>query len=146
LEDLSDECPHELRFASEDQQCLACDLEDDCRWLNENDDFSPLSLRPIPGLVNALEAAITYVRGDAIAWGHASSCSCQVCEWLDKAQQLYDSIDLTFFVDEKNSQLQPEPIKPASYTSHTRRKQSVKNNLYRLTRARVRLIRSFQSE
>jgi len=42
LDDLTDDCPHELRFAGEDKKCLACDLEDECRWLSRNDDFSPL--------------------------------------------------------------------------------------------------------
>ncbi len=96
LNDLTDDCPHELRFASEDKKCLACDLEDECRWLSDNDDFSPLKLRSIPELVDALETAITYVRGDVIAWGHDSGCVCQVCEWLGKAQQVYDAIDLDY--------------------------------------------------
>jgi len=94
LDDLTDECPHELRFAGDDKKCLACDLEDECRWLSRNDNFSPLKLRSIPELVDALDTAITYVRGDVIAWGHESECVCQVCEWLRNAQQVYDAIDL----------------------------------------------------
>ncbi|MFV1992754.1 MAG: hypothetical protein ACC635_02530 [Acidiferrobacterales bacterium] len=94
LNDLTEDCPHELRFASEDKKCLACDLEDECRWLSSNDDFSPLKLRSIPELVDALETALTYVRGDVITWGHESGCVCQVCEWLGEAQQVYDAIDL----------------------------------------------------
>lgn len=146
LVDLSEECPHELRFANDDQQCLACELEDDCRWLSNNDEFSTLSLRPLPRLVKSLETAITYVRGDSIAWGHALSCPCQVCEWLEKAQAAYDSIDLSCFQDENKNLQAPEPIKKANNASSIRRKQSVKNNLYRLTKARVHLLRSFQPE
>lgn len=97
LDDLTDDCPHELRFSGEDKKCQACDLEDECRWLNRNDDFSPLKLRTIPELVDALDTAITYVRGDVIAWGHESECACQVCEWLKKAQQVYDVIDMNHF-------------------------------------------------
>ena len=103
LEDLTEDCPHELRFASEDKKCLACDFEDECQWLSRNDDFSPLQLRSIPELADALETAIAYVRGDVIAWGHDSGCTCQVCNWLSKAQQVYDAIDL--------SHLQNDPLK-----------------------------------
>jgi hypothetical protein len=146
LDELADECPHELRFAGDDQQCSDCDLEHDCSWLNENDEFSPLSLRSISRLVSALDAAITYVRGDAISWGHTSTCSCQVCEWLVEAQRMHDAMKLTGFHGEKSRHFLPENINTNNHRISKRRKQSIENNLYRLTRARIHLLRSFQSE
>lgn len=156
LEELTEvvgECPHELRFACDDTQCLTCDLEDECRWLSENDDFAPLHLRSISKLVGALDAAILYVRGDAISWGHENDCACQVCEWLLRAQKMYDSIEVSADspvnksgapVEANHIRHQPSPFKTPGQESNFWRFQSMKNRITRLTNIRIHLLRNFQ--
>lgn len=141
LIDNADECPHELRFACDESHCLSCDLEEECRWLSDNDDFSPLHLRSIPRLVSALDTAITYVRGDAISWGHTYNCSCQVCEWLKKAQDMYDSMELSEVLLSESKKPRPESAKKFN---RFWRLQSVKDSIVRLTNVRLHLLRSFQ--
>lgn len=163
LADISEDCPHELRFACEDTQCLICDLEDECRWLSENDEFSPLHLRSIPRLLSALDAAIIYVRGDAIAWGHAAYCLCQICEWQKKAQQMYDSLDLTEvlvnvppgdlsdcpdkgYIDHRLQPGRPKPSKASIRFGNFWCLQSVKNSITRFTNMRIHLLRTFHTK
>lgn len=151
LLDVAGECSHELRFSREDTRCLTCDFEDECQWLSENDEFSPLHLRSIPMLVRALDVAISYVQGDAIAWGHADYCTCQVCEWLKKAQKMYDAMELSEDMtgdlpgSHKSKIVRKPDFKSTPVqTNNFWRLQSVKNSITRLTNVRLYLLRSFQ--
>lgn len=138
---LADNCPHELRFAGEDDHCLACDFSDECQWLNDNDEFSPLESRSTTELVTALGSAITYVRGDAIAWGHGDDCSCQVCEWMTKALSLYDSGELS---EHKSLTARHRLINKPKQAKSSWQSKPVKNFIPHISNLRIHLLKSFQ--
>lgn len=93
LHDREMDCPHCLRFAKNDSECVMCDRSDECHWLWENDEFNALEKRPLSQLMEALDYALCYVQGEVVSWGHRwRECPCDACAWVNAAQQVYDRL------------------------------------------------------
>jgi len=72
-------------FDIDDKRCRDCHFGEACDWLNKNR-TEPTLNSPLPDLLNALQTAVAYVRGDArSAPGHDRHCDCDTCAWLQEA-------------------------------------------------------------
>lgn len=84
-----DECPQNLYFNSSDPQCLGCDKGEECSWLNRNDEFSALAMKPMGDLISVLHFCINFVETRCSGDQHnVGRCACEPCTWVRKARRL----------------------------------------------------------
>ncbi|MDH3811211.1 MAG: hypothetical protein OEU60_05835 [Gammaproteobacteria bacterium] len=82
------DCHLKGRFEPDDRCCADCRFGSACRWLNQNR-LEPTPDTPLTDLVNALQTAVSYVRGECPDTAdHARDCDCDTCEWLHEASAI----------------------------------------------------------
>ena len=83
-------CIHGGNFDLQDQRCLDCDCEFECRWLYENDECTALEEKPVAELMVALGSSLEYIDSKIAALGHnIGECPCDACNWLKQAESVY---------------------------------------------------------
>jgi hypothetical protein len=84
-----EECPHQLFFDRADKRCQHCDQDQECHWLNINDEFSVLAQKPMDSLFESLRFCIDYVDAQCSDEGHnVRRCACESCQWVTSARRL----------------------------------------------------------
>ncbi len=82
-------CPMNLYFNAGNEICSSCDQDDECRWLNTNDEFTVLAEEPIEVLFEAFSFSIDYVDAHVTHRGHNfRRCTCESCCWVRDARHL----------------------------------------------------------
>jgi len=85
-----DHCVHGGNYNASDPRCRACEYGHECHWLYENDECSALEKKSLTALTLTLESAMEYIDGRVAELGHnVSECHCDACEWLKRAEQVY---------------------------------------------------------
>jgi hypothetical protein len=78
-------CHLQGHFDTVDSRCTGCQFGQACCWLHLNG-REPMLDTPLPDLIDALETAVAYLRGDGRETAdHARRCDCDTCEWLREA-------------------------------------------------------------
>ena len=84
-----DECPQNLYFNSSDLTCMGCDKGEECSWLNRNDEFSALAMKPMADLMLVLDFCINFVEIRCADNEHnVGRCACESCTWVRKARRI----------------------------------------------------------
>ena len=83
------DCPMNLYFNAEAKVCQSCGQDGECRWLNQNDEFSVLAEEPIEVLFDALLFSIAFVDAHVTRERHNYlRCTCETCTWIKEARFL----------------------------------------------------------
>jgi hypothetical protein len=84
-----DECPQNRYFNPAHPSCQHCDQGEECHWLECNDEFSVLALKPMGALYESLLFSIDYVDTQCSRANHnVRRCACESCHWVRKARRL----------------------------------------------------------
>lgn len=82
-------CPRNLYFDHAFPSCRNCDDADQCRWMNQNDEFQFLAEQPIEKLKQAIDYCIDYIESRVSLDDHNSRrCACESCSWIRGARRL----------------------------------------------------------
>lgn len=72
-------------YDTADDKCVQCTFGEACIWLNQNRSEPSLDT-PLPELVDALDAALRYLRSEYHGSGeHGRHCECDTCDWIREA-------------------------------------------------------------
>ncbi len=83
------DCPMNLYFDAGAKVCQSCTQDEECRWLNSNDEFSVLVEQPIEVLFEALLFSIDFVDAHVTRKRHNYlRCTCETCTWIKDARFL----------------------------------------------------------
>jgi hypothetical protein len=83
------DCPMNLYFNADANVCQSCGMDEECRWLNSNDEFSVLAEEPIEVLFDALLFSIDFVDAHVTRERHNYlRCTCETCTWVKDARFL----------------------------------------------------------
>lgn len=84
-----DECPQNRYFNPGHPSCRHCDQREECHWLECNDEFSALAVKPMEVLYESLLFSIDYVDTQCSRTNHnVRRCACESCRWVRKARRL----------------------------------------------------------
>jgi hypothetical protein len=84
-----DECPQNNYYNPAHPACRYCDQDEECHWLNSNDEFSVLATKPMHILYESLLFSIEYVDARSSRAKHnVRRCACESCHWVRKARRL----------------------------------------------------------
>ena len=80
-------CRYDGSYESSDDGCTNCHFGTACRWLNMQQP-APTASDPLPELLNALDAAVDYLRSTGREnAAHERKCTCEACTWLRDAKR-----------------------------------------------------------
>ncbi len=86
--DVSD-CPMNRYFNADHPLCQTCRQDQECRWLNSNDEFSVLAEQPMEALFETFLFSIDYVEAHVSREKHNfRRCACDTCTWMRDARHL----------------------------------------------------------
>lgn len=78
-------CHLQGEFEASDPVCANCQFGEACSWLSHHRGEPSLST-PLPELLNALQTAADYLRGERLGPPpHTAECDCDTCQWLREA-------------------------------------------------------------
>ena len=79
-------CKHSGTYDESDLECTSCQFGGACRWLNLHRTRPNLN-SPLNELIDALDAAVTYLRSpEHERHHHTHDCECETCQWAHEAK------------------------------------------------------------
>lgn len=84
-------CPHAGFYNSSDENCISCDQNLECVWMNHNDELVSLQDKSVEQLEQQLLIAVDFIDSNLTPY-HLSRhhCECENCTWLRQVQKIMD--------------------------------------------------------
>ncbi|MFI3245489.1 MAG: hypothetical protein R3Y10_03215 [Ferrimonas sp.] len=83
------QCAHALFYNPSAFDCITCEQDMECQWINRNDELTALEHKSDEALLKALTQALHFVEAQLTA-AHLNrrACRCDNCLWLQQARAL----------------------------------------------------------
>ncbi len=83
------QCAHALFYNPSAFDCITCEQDIECQWINRNDELTALEHKSDEVLQKALSQAVHFVEAQLTA-AHLNrrACRCDNCLWLQQARIL----------------------------------------------------------